>query len=138
MAKTTKVRWVQETQFVGLDENGHAVVMSGDEPPTGARPSQLLLIAMSACSAVDLVRIFSKRRTPMDSLEVIATGEQDPNPPWPYKKIHLKYTCSGKGLKPEMVDKAIKLSHEKYCSVSATVKGVAEITTDFEILPAKE
>ena len=135
MAKTTRVRWVQDTQFVGLDENGHGILMSGDKKPTGARPSQLLLIAMSACSAVDFVRIFEKRRTPLWSLEVIATGEQDPEPPWPYRKIHLKYICSGPGLKPEMVDKAITLSHEKYCSVSATVKGVAELTTEFEILP---
>lgn len=138
MAKTTKVRWVQDSQFVGMDENGHSIVMSGDDHPVGARPSQLLLIALSACSAVDFVQIFAKRRTPLSSLEVIATGEQDPTPPWPYKKIHLKYICGGKDLKPNMVDKAIKLSQEKYCSVSATVKGVAEVSTDFEILPEKE
>jgi putative redox protein len=67
-------------------------------------------------------------------LEVSAQGEQDPEPPWTYRKIHLHYKLTGKGITPKDAEQAIQLSEEKYCSVAATIKGKAEITTDFEIL----
>ena len=67
-------------------------------------------------------------------MEVRADGEQDPNPPWTYLKIHLHYKVTGKGIKAKDVEQAIQLSEEKYCSVAATIKGKAEITTDFEII----
>ena len=67
---------------------------------------------------------------------VTTTGEHDPDPPWPYRRIHLKYRLGGEGLTPKAVEQAITLSLEKYCSVAATVRGVAQITTEYEIIPA--
>jgi putative redox protein len=69
-------------------------------------------------------------------LEVTTTGERDPEPPWPYRKIHVKYRLGGQGLTAKAVEQAIRLSQDKYCSVAATVRGVAQITTEYEILPA--
>ncbi len=131
---TTTVRWVTGKQFVGIDSTKHSVVLSTGDEGVGVKPSEMLLIALSACTAVDVVDILSKKRTPLSSLEIIATGEQDPNPPWAYRKIHLRYILSGKELTEKGVEQAIQLSEEKYCSVAATVRGVAEITTEYEII----
>lgn len=132
---STTVRWVKGQQFVGMDENKHAVVLSGENDPNGMRPSQMLLIALSACTAVDVVEILTKKRQPPGSLEIMTTAEHDPEPPWAYRKIKLTFRIGGKGLTEKAVQKAIQLSEEKYCSVAATVRGVAEITTTYEILP---
>src|SRR5450759_5622574 len=132
---TTTVRWVTGKQFVGIDSTKHSVVLSTGEEGVGVKPSEMLLIALSACTAVDVVDILTKKRTPLSLLEIFATGEQDPNPPWPYRKINLKYVVRGRGLNEKAVAQAIQLSEEKYCSVAATIRGMAEITTEFEILP---
>lgn len=131
---TTTVRWVSGQQFVGTDANGHSVVLSGEERPNGMRPSELLLIALASCSAVDVVEILRKKRKNVAMLEVVTTGHRDPDPPWPYRKIHVTYRLRGEKLTEKAVRQAISLSQEKYCSVAATVRGVAEITTDFEIV----
>lgn len=131
---TTSVRWVTGKQFVGTDSNHHSVVLSGDETASGVRPSEMLLVALSACSAYDVVEIMEKKRKPLSSLEVIADGRRDENAPWPYRAIHLTYRLSGKDLTEKAVAQAISLSEQKYCSVAATVRGVAKITTSFEIL----
>ncbi|MCG6895164.1 MAG: OsmC family protein [Desulfobacteraceae bacterium] len=132
---TTTVRWVQDKQFVGIDSDNHTVVMSGDKPARGVKPSQMLLIGLAACTAYDVLEIMEKKRKPLTYLEIIASGENDPEPPWPYRSIHLKYFVSGDNLTEKAVSQAIQLSQEKYCSVAATVRGVAEVSTEFEILP---
>lgn len=98
------------------------------------KPSELLLVSLSSCTSVDVVNILTKKRMTLTRLEVSATGEQDQDPPWTYRKIHLHYKLAGKGLTEEAVAQAIHLSEEKYCSVAATIKATAPITTDFEIL----
>lgn len=135
---TTTVRYVTERQFVGTDGHGQSVLLSGDSNAGGVSPSQMLLIALSSCTGVDVSGIMKKKRKPLTFLEITATGEQDPDPPWAYRKIHLHYRAAGKGVAEKALSQAIDLSHKKYCSVAATVRGVAEITTDFEILPADD
>lgn len=135
MAVTTTVKWLTDRHFAGIDSDGQTVVLSGQKDAIGVKPSQMLLIALASCSSVDVVEIMEKKRKPLTMLEVTATGEQEPDPPWPYRKIHLKYRLSGKDLTEKAVEQAISLSQEKYCSVAATVRGVAEITTEYEIVP---
>lgn len=135
---TTTVKWVGSKQFVGIDSTKHSVVMSTTDEGVGMKPSELILVALGACTAVDVVDIMAKKRQPLSFLEISADGEQDPNPPWPYRKIHLTYRLRGKGLTDKAVEQAIQLSEEKYCSVAATLRGVATITTSFEILPEEE
>ncbi len=130
---TTTVKWLSEKHFVGVDSGGHSVVLSGQKGGIGVSPSQMLLVALASCSSVDVVEILKKKRKKLTLLEVTATGEQDPEPPWAYRKIHLAYRLGGQGLTDKAVSQAIELSHEKYCSVAATVRGVAKITTDFTI-----
>ena len=128
------VKWCGDLQFVGSDSGGHSIVLSGDSDAKGVRPSEMLLVALASCTAVDVVEIMAKKRKPLRLLEVAISGERDPDPPWPYRRIHLDYRVAGKDLTEKAVNQAISLSQEKYCSVAATVSGVAEITTAFEIV----
>ena len=132
---TTTVRWLNGRNFVGIDSSNHSVVLSGQKEGIGVSPSETLLIALASCSSVDVVEILEKKRKKLTFLEVTANGERDPDPPWAYREIHVKYRLGGQGLTDKAVEQAIQLSQDKYCSVSATVRGVARITFDYEIVP---
>jgi putative redox protein len=130
------VRWIGGKRFVGIDSTNHSVVLSTPDEGVGMKPSELLLVALAACTAVDVVEILAKKRFILTAFEIAATGEQDSDPPWTFRKIHLVYKLGGKGLTGKAVEQAIQLSEEKYCSVASTLRGVAEITTSFELLAA--
>jgi putative redox protein len=119
------VRWVTGRQFIGTDSTKHSVVLSSTE---------MLLVALSSCTAVDIVDILEKKKIKMTLLEIKANGEQDQDPPWTYRKIHLHYMVAAKGLTDSVLEHIIDLSVNKYCSVAATIRGVAEIVTSFEIV----
>ena len=135
MGKTVRVKWVEKRQFVGTDGSKHFVVMSSQDAGngTGISPSQLLLVALGGCTSYDVVDILEKKRQQLTGLEVIITGEQEPDPPWTYRKIHVQYVVRGKGLREKAVRDAIELSEQKYCSVGATVRGAVEVTYDYTI-----
>lgn len=134
---TTTVRWISGKQFIGIDSTQHSVVLSTPDEGVGIKPSELLLIAVASCTAVDIVEILFKKRMPLNHLEINCTGEQDQDPPWTFRKIHLRFIIGGRNLTEKAVAQAIQLSEEKYCSVAATVRATAEITTEFEILEAE-
>jgi putative redox protein len=131
---TATVKWIEGKQFIGIDSTHHSVVLSTPDEGIGIKPSDLLLIALASCSAVDVVEILAKKRMPLTQLEISASGEQDQEPPWTFRKIHLHYKISGQNLTERAVAQAIQLAEEKYCSVAATVRATAQIITDFEIL----
>ncbi len=132
---TATVKWIGGKQFVGIDSTKHSVVLSTPDEGVGIKPSELLLIAVASCTAVDVVEILEKKRMPLTYLEISAAGEQDQDPPWTFRKVHIHYRVGGKNLSEKAVSQAIQLSEEKYCSVAATIRATAQITTDFEILP---
>jgi len=131
---TTTVQWLSGQRFVGIDSTQHSVVLSSKAEGVGVKPSDMLLIAVASCVAVDVVEILAKKRMPIHSMEITTTGEQDADPPWTFRKIHLKFRLSGAELTDKAVEQAIQLSEEKYCSVAATVRATAEITTEFQII----
>ncbi len=131
---TATVKWISGKQFIGVDSTNHSVVLSTPDEGVGIKPSDLLLIAVASCTAVDIVEILSKKRMPINHLEITCNGEQDQNPPWTFRRIHMRFIVGGKNLTEKAVAQAIELSEEKYCSVAATVRATAEITTEFEIL----
>jgi len=135
---TATVKWIGGKQFVGIDSTKHSVVLSTPDEGVGIKPSELLLLAAASCTAVDVVEILSKKRMPLSYLEISSSGEQDQDPPWTFRKIHLHYKVGGKGLTEKAVAQAIQLSEEKYCSVAATIRATAEIITTFEILEPAE
>jgi putative redox protein len=134
---TAIVKWIGGKQFVGIDSTCHSVVLSTPDEGIGIKPSELLLIAVASCSAVDVVEILTKKRMPLTHLEISSSGEQDQDAPWTFRKIHLHFRLAGKNLTEKAAEQAIQLSEEKYCSVAATVRATAEISTSFEILPAE-
>jgi len=131
---TATVKWIGGKQFVGIDSTHHSVVLSTPDEGVGIKPSELLLIAVASCSAVDVVEILEKKRMPLTSLEISATGEQDQDPPWTFRKIFVHYRIGGKNLTEKAVSQAIQLSEEKFCSVAATIRGTAQIITEYEII----
>ena len=129
-----QVTWVQNEQFVGTDSTNHSIVLSTDKDGTGAKPSEMLLVALGACTAVDVVGILVKKRQKLTGLQIKVNGQQDADPPWAYRKIHVEYIVRGQGILDRAVQQAIELSEEKYCSVAATIRGVAEITSSYQIV----
>lgn len=140
------IKWAGDDSrmFLGRDSLGRTVVAGNWQKPDeegwtewrGAKASDLLVIALCSCSGYDVVDILQKQKVALTGLIVIADAEQAPEPPWPFVHIHLHYVVKGHDLDPKKVERAIKLSEEKYCSVAATIRGVTEITHDFEVQPA--
>jgi putative redox protein len=137
MAHAT-VTWFGGKQFVGVDSSKHAVIMSSQDEAngTGMKPSDLLLVALAGCTAVDVIGIMEKKRQNVRGFEIHIKGEQDEDPPWTFRRIEVEYVVTGRGIKAKALEDAIKISERKYCSVSATVRGVAEIVTSHRIVEA--
>ena len=134
MAKAV-VKWIEGKKFLGVDSTNHSVVLSTPDEGIGMKPSELMLVALGACSSVDVIGILEKRKVKLTKYEVQISAEQAADPPWTFEKIHLNYILAGQDLNEKDVAKAIELSEGKYCSVAATLKGKAQITTEFVIEP---
>jgi putative redox protein len=132
-----RLDWVRGKTFVGTDSTKHAIVLSSPDEAngTGVKPSDLLLIGLAACASVDVVEILAKKRQAPEAMEVVVEGIQEADPPWTFRKIHMRFLFRGARLQAQAVEQAIRLSEEKYCSVAATIRCAAEITTSFDIQP---
>jgi len=134
---TSSVRWIGEQKFVATSPSGHAVTMDSDRTSNLApSPMEMLLTALGACTATDIVIILEKKRQKLDALEVICSGERAADPPRVWTKLELLYRLRG-ALDEKAVKHAIELSEEKYCSVSAMLKKTAHISWRYEILPPR-
>ena len=105
-------------------------------PATGFSPTELLLAGAGACAAWDVVEILRKGRQPLLGLDVRVTGEQAPEPPHEYRSISVHFVVRGRALRVASVERAVRLSCERYCSVLATTRGVAHVVSTFEIVAA--
>ena len=131
--QTARVQWVGEERFVAQSPSGHLVALDSDRSSNGAPgPMELLLVALGACTATDIVAILAKKRQKLDSLEVEVSGERAVEPPTVWLKIEIVYKLRGI-LDEKAVEHAIRLSEEKYCSVAAMLRKTAAITFRYEI-----
>lgn len=105
----------------------------GGQEWRAAKPSDLLLMGLASCAAHDVVAILERQRQPLSGLRVDVVGNQQADPPNAFTTIHLRFTLTGHDLDPRKVERALDLSLNKYCSVAATVRGVATITHDYVI-----
>jgi putative redox protein len=128
--KTVHLNWDPEEEFTLQDNSGYTIPMK----PKGVSASDLLPMALAGCSSHDVVGILKKQKLDLYELKVSATSEQDDDPPWRFRKIHIRYTAVGKGIDLEKLNKAILLSQEKYCSIYVTLRDAIEITYDFEVV----
>jgi putative redox protein len=136
--QTARVQWIGEQKFVATGPSGHALAMDSDRSSnTGPGPMELLLMALGACTATDIVIIMEKKRQNLESLEVICSGERATDYPQVWSKLEILFRLRGK-LEESAVERAIQLSEEKYCSVAAMLKKSADLTWRYEILPARD
>ena len=136
----TRIKWIEGVSFVGETGSGHAVVLDGAPEHggrnLGMRPMEMVLMGAAACTAFDVVLILRKARQPVSDCVVSAEAERAPEEPKVFTKIHLVYAVAGRGLNPAQVERAVKLSKEKYCSATIMLAAMAEITFDFELREA--
>jgi putative redox protein len=132
--QTAAVKWIGEQKFVATSPSGHAMAMDSDRESNKAPgPMELVLMALGACTATDVVLILKKKRQKLKSLEVVCSGERAVEPPTVWTKLEIVYRLRGE-LDEAAVKHAIELSEEKYCSVSAMLKKTAKVSWRYEIL----
>jgi putative redox protein len=128
-----KLNWSDGERFVANASSGHAIVIDSDrQRNTAAGPMELVLMGLCACTATDVVSILRKKRESFTGLEVRAEAERAQQPPTVYTSIKLIYTVTGQASR-KAVEDAVRLSEEKYCSVSAMLKCTARITTEIQV-----
>jgi putative redox protein len=125
-----RATWVEKQHFNGVSDSGHQIPLDGDKT-AGNPPMELVLIALCGCTGYDVVSILRKKREPLTGLEVRAQAERAVEPPSVYTEIKLIYRVSGK-VSRKAVEDAVRLSKEKYCSVSAMLEKTAKITAEIE------
>jgi putative redox protein len=134
----TRVKWVEGVSFVAETGSGHAVVVDGAPDAggrnLGMRPMELVLAGAASCTAFDVVWILKKARQPVADCVVEAEAERAPVEPKVFTRIHLKYAIAGRGLDARQVERAVKLSKEKYCSATTMLERSAEITYEVAII----
>lgn len=132
------LKWNGDARFVASTSSGHEVRMEGAAELGGKneapRPMELILAGAGGCSAYDVVLILKRGRHVIEDCEVRLTAERADTDPKVFTRIHYHFIVTGKALKQEAVERAIKLSAEKYCSASIMLGKTAEITHDFEIV----
>ena len=131
------IKWIDGVSFVGESETGHAVVLDG-APENGGRnigmrPMEMLLIGMGACTAFDVVTILKKARQPILNCVAEINAVRADEIPKVFTTIHVHFVITGNNLNQTQVDRAVKLSAEKYCSASIMLSKSVVITHDFEI-----
>jgi putative redox protein len=132
--QTASVKWIEGERFAATGPSGHAMVVDADrESNSGPGPMEMLLMALGACTATDVVSVLKKKRQKLESLEVVCSGERAAQPPTVWTKIEIVYRLRGE-LDEAAVKHAIELSEEKYCSVAAMLKKTAAISWRYEIL----
>ena len=128
--ETVHAECIGDITFLLKDRNDFPIVTT---QPMGANAADLLPLSLIGCVSWDIIAILKKQRQQVTSFSVVAESEQDDNPPWRFKRIHIRYSFSGSDLNPEQVQRAIELSETRYCSTFATMRQVVEITSDYEI-----
>lgn len=132
-----RIKWIENVAFLGETDSGHAVLMDGAQEGggrnLGPRPMELVLIGTGGCTAYDVVHILKKSRAEISDCVAEIEAQRADKDPKVFTKIHFHFIVTGKDLKPELVERAINLSAEKYCSASIMLGKTVTITHDFEI-----
>lgn len=133
-----RVRWLDGVSFVAEADSGHAIVIDG--PPDhggrnlGLRPMELMLLGVGSCSAVDVILILKKARQQVVDCDCQLSAERADTVPAVFTSMHLHFVVSGHGLSATQVERAVKLSAEKYCSASRMLQASVNITHSCEII----
>jgi putative redox protein len=133
-----RVKWLENVSFVAETGSGHAVVVDGAPEAggrnVGMRPMELMLAGVAACTAFDVVWILKRARQPVADCVVEADAERAAEEPKVFTRIHLRYAVAGRGLDPKQVERAVKLSKDKYSSATIMLARSVEITYELRIV----
>ncbi|MCS6802633.1 MAG: OsmC family protein [Chloroflexota bacterium] len=129
---TQRLIWRDGVRFTGIDSWGHTVEIGGDEQGSGLKPSDLVPLALAACTAYDVVTILTKQRQQLRGFEAQIETTQDDQPPWAFRRIAVHFTLRG-AVDPKKAAKAIALAERSYCSVAATLRPTVELAFTFEV-----
>ena len=113
-------------RYVGHNEPGDQILIDADSPAIGVRPMQALLASLGTCTAFDVVEILAKRRTPVQNYRIELEGTRAEEHPRRYTHIKVRHIVNGEGITQESLEKAVNLSHKKYCSVAASLNAEIE------------
>lgn len=131
-----KVSWLSDLRFVGTSGSGHSVVMDGEGGQTAPSPMEMVLMSAASCSSVDVVSILKKARQTVQGCEVELDSERADSTPSVFTKIHMHFVVTGENVSESHVERAVKLSADKYCSVSIMLGHSVEVTHSFEVKSA--
>lgn len=138
MAMKAKVTWINGRAFLGESGSGHAVVMDGAPEAggrnIGVRPMEMLLLGLGGCTAFDVVMILEKAREKVTGCEIELDGERATEDPKVFTHVRMTFTLTGRGLKPAAVERAIRLSEEKYCSATAMFRLSATVESEWKVV----
>ena len=123
-------QWIEDQAFLLKDHQGFPIVMA---QPTGVLGADLLPLSLIGCAGWDVMSILRKQKQSVLRCEVEAESERDDEPPWRFRRIRVLYKIWGRGVEPAAVERAIRLTEEKYCSVFVTLKDAVEILSRYEI-----
>ena len=127
-------KWTDKERFIGTASSGHAIVVDAGEDKSGNSPMELVLIGLCGCTASDVVSILKKKRQPFTGVDVGAEGERAADPPRVYTDIKLVYRITGK-VDRKAAEDAVRLSKEKYCSVSQMLEKTAKVSYEIVLEP---
>lgn len=133
MAIEAQVTWVEDRRFVGVASSGHGIVVDGCKDKVGPSPMELVLLGLAGCTGFDVMEVLEKKRQAVTGLRVKVAAERAEDVPRVYTQIAIDYQVCGHAVQPQAVEHAIRLSVEKYCSVSAMLRHTARITTTYHI-----
>jgi len=129
---------IQGCSFVGKADSNHWVVIDTKKEVSGSdaatRPMELVLLALGSCTGCDVLSILTKKKVQLDDAEIQIDAERSEEHPKVFTKIHLEFVFSGKDLNPIHLERAIELSQQKYCPVSAMLRPTVPISTSFRIV----
>ncbi|HWR34319.1 MAG TPA: OsmC family protein [Clostridia bacterium] len=120
-------------QFVATSGTGHNLVIDDAAGGTGAKPIELVAIALAGCTAFDVINILRKKRQTVTGYEVRCEADQASEPPQVFTNVRIHHVITGENVSPQAVEEAIRLSEEKYCSVGAMIKQSAPLHTTYEL-----
>ena len=138
MKKTMHVTWLGEQRYAAQNETGQQLIIDNSEFKLGVGPMEALLAALATCTAYDVVEVMKKRRTPLGTYRVEIEGERAEEHPRRYTTITVRHIASGTGVTEDSLAKAAHLSHEKYCSVAASLNSTVVVETVLESAPVPE
>lgn len=137
MKSSVSIKWIENMEFLA-DVDGHKISLDIDVESggnnKGTKPKPLMMVSLGGCTGIDVVSILKKMKVELESFNIIIEADMTEQHPKVYERMHVIYEFKGKDLPVDKLERAVELSREKYCGVSAMYKNVFEMTYEIKVL----